>query len=71
MIRCLKSARYLSNFSPVHNVLKDDVYRRKVRDLADLRQLINETVDGEEMAGIFVTRNCLKILWAVDLELFP
>ena len=26
MIRCLKSARYLSNFSPVHTVLKDGVY---------------------------------------------
>ena len=29
MIHCLKSARYLSKFSPVHNVLKDVVYRRK------------------------------------------
>ena len=44
MIRCLKSARYLSNFSPVHNVLKDVVCRRKVRDLADLKQPITEAV---------------------------
>ena len=48
MIRCLKSTRYLSNFSPVHNVLKGVVYRRKVREihnLADLRQRIIETVE--------------------------
>ena len=31
MILCIKSARYLSNFSPAHNVLKDVVCRRKVR----------------------------------------
>ena len=37
--------RVIQNFSPVHNVLKDVVYRRKVRDLADLRQLINEAVE--------------------------
>ena len=30
---------------PVHNVLKDVVYRRKVRDLADLRQHIIEAVE--------------------------
>ena len=29
----------------VHNVLKDVVYRRKVRDLADLRQRIIEAVE--------------------------
>ena len=34
MIRCFKSARYLSNFSPVHNVLKVAVYRRKVREIS-------------------------------------
>ena len=45
MICCLKSARYISKFSPVHNVLKDVVYRRKVRDLADLRQGIIEAVE--------------------------
>ena len=29
----------------VHNVLKDVVYRKKVRDLADLRQRIIEAVE--------------------------
>ena len=33
------------NFSPGHNALKDAVYRRKVRDLADLRQRIVEAVE--------------------------
>jgi len=32
-------------FSPVHNVLKDVVYRRKFRDVADLRQRIIEAVE--------------------------
>ena len=35
----------ISNFSPVHNVLKDVVCRRKVRDLVDLRQRIIEAVE--------------------------
>jgi len=40
------SKRYSSsNFSHVQNVLKDVLYRRKVQDLADLRQRIIEAVE--------------------------
>ena len=41
MIRCLRSARYLSNFSPVHN--KDVVYRRKVREISGMWGVISST----------------------------
>ena len=41
---------------PVHNVLKDVVYRRKVRDLADLRQSIIEAVE-------FITPHMLINTW--------
>ena len=41
----LSQISQISNFSPVHNVLKDVVYSRKFRDLADLRQLIIEAVE--------------------------
>ena len=35
----------IQDVNSVHNVLKDVMYRRKVRDLADLRQHIIEAVE--------------------------